>query len=148
MYKHILLPYDGSSLSDKALKEGIALAKITGAKISLIYVLAPHHLLVGGGRSVPGLRGLEHQYYVQLEENARDMLGRAQEEAAAAGLVCDSLIEHGSNPHEHIAEAARRLECDLIVMASHGRRGIEGIVIGSQTVKVLTHSTIPVLVVR
>jgi nucleotide-binding universal stress UspA family protein len=148
MYKHILLPFDGSPLSDKALREGIALARSSGAKISLIYVLAPHHLLIGGGRAVPGLKDLEQQYHEQLLADAQALLARAQREAAAAGLVCAVEIEHGTNPHEHIVAAARRLNCDVIVMASHGRRGIDAIVIGSQTVKVLTHASVPVLVVR
>jgi nucleotide-binding universal stress UspA family protein len=118
------------------------------AKITAIYVLAPHHLLVGGGRAVPGLKELEQQYSEQLERNAQAMLLAAQRQATTAGVECDVLVEHGTNPHEHIVEAARRLQCDLIVMASHGRRGIDAIVIGSQTVKVLTHANIPVLVVR
>jgi nucleotide-binding universal stress UspA family protein len=148
VYKHILLPYDGSSLSDKALREGIALARGSGAKITLIYVLTPHHLLIGGGRPVPGLKGLEQQYHEQLERDAQALLARAQSEAAAAGVACEVEIEHGTSPYEQIVAAAGRLDCDLIVMASHGRRGLDAVVIGSQTVKVLTHSRVPVLVVR
>lgn len=148
MYKHLLLPYDGSSLSDKALREAIGISRSMGTKMTLIYVLVPHHLLIGGGRLVPGLKGLEQQYHEQIEADARDLLARAQAQAAAAGIPCESVVEQGTAPHEHIVNAARRLECDLIVMASHGRRGLDAIVIGSQTVKVLTHTSVPVLVVR
>ena len=148
MYKHIMLPYDGSPLSDKALRHGIDLAKSVGSKITLIYVVAPHHLLVGGGYAVPGLKRLEQEYQEELTRKARDMLQSAQRHASDAGVACNVHIEDGENPHEHIVDAARQLNCDLILMASHGRRGIEGLVIGSETVKVLTHSQTPVLVVR
>ena len=63
-------------------------------------------------------------------------------------VACDVLLEEGVNPYQHIVEGAKRLQCDLVVMASHGRRGIEGFLLGSQTVKVLTHSNVPVLVIR
>ena len=76
------------------------------------------------------------------------MLDVARQRVAAAGVAVDMLLDHGPDPHEKIVEAARQLKCDLIVMATHGRRGVEGVVVGSQTLKVLTHSTIPVLVVR
>jgi nucleotide-binding universal stress UspA family protein len=148
LYKHIMIPYDGSELSDKALNEAIALAKSEGSKITLCYVVTPHHLLLGGGRAVPGLKRLEHQYAEEIEQETRQMLDVACQRAAVAGVACATLLEHGTAPHESINEAAGRLKCDLIVMASHGRRGVDALVVGSQTIKVLTHTTIPVLVVR
>ena len=148
MYKHILLPYDGSPLSDKALAEGIALAKGTGAKLTLLYVFTPHHLRIGGGRAVPGLKQLEKQYHDELKSKAVAMLETAQKRAASASVTCSSLIEEGTDAHEVIIARATRLKCDLILMASHGRKGLEGVLVGSETMKVLTHSNIPVLVVR
>lgn len=148
MYKHIMLPYDGSELSEKALNEGIGLAKSQNAKITLMYVVSPHHLMVGGGRVIPGLKRLEQEYADNIRTEAREMLDAARQRVSAAGLACDILVEDGADAHRSIIEGAKRLKCDLIVMASHGRRGLEGLVVGSQTIKVLTHSTIPVLVVR
>ena len=148
MYKHILMAYDGSIRSDKALNEATALAKSANSKLTLIYVVTPHHLLIGGGRDVPGLKRLEEQYEAEIDQEAKQMLDAARTRATAAGVAVDVLTEHGAAPHECILEAARRLKCDLIVMANQGRRGLEGIVVGSQTLKVLASSSIPVLVVR
>ena len=148
MYKHIMMVYDGSVLSDKAVNEGTALAKSAGAKVTLMYVVTPHHLLIGGGRIVPGLKRLEQEYADEMDKEARQMLDVARQRVAAAGVAVDMLLEHGPDPYEKIVEATRQLKCDLIIMATHGRRGVEGAVVGSQTLKVLTHSTTPVLVVR
>ena len=148
MYKNIMLPYDGSPLSEKALAEGVAFAKNVGSKITLLYVLTPHHLLLGGGRPVPGLKKLEQQFKDELTKKANGMLEGAKKHAAGASVACSTMIEEGADPHEVIIALATRLKCDLIIMASHGRRGLEGVLIGSETMKVLTHSTIPVLVVR
>jgi nucleotide-binding universal stress UspA family protein len=147
MYKHLMVAYDGSELSDKALEEAIGLAKDRGAKISLLYVLTPHHLLMGG-RSAPGLEKFEKQHMEMLRSHANEMLSRAQERLKRAGVQGDASIEEGSVPYRHIVDGAKRRKCDLIVMASHGRRSIEGIVAGSQTMKVLAVSPVPVLVVR
>ena len=148
MYTHILVAYDGSALSDKALAEAIKLARQTQAPVTLLYVLTPHHLLVGGGRLVPGLKELEQQHAEMLRQEARQMLERAHARLTAADIPCEVLLEEGYDPYQHIVQGASRLNCDLIVMASHGRRGIEGLVVGSQTIKVLSHSQVPVLVVR
>ena len=148
MYKSIMLPYDGSPLSEKAVSEGISFAKINGSTITLLYVLTPHHLLLGGGHPVPGLKQLEQQFQDELKKKADDMLASAKKRAAEASVACNTLIEEGPSPHEVIIASAARLKCDLIIMASHGRRGIEGILIGSETVKVLTHTKIPVLVLH
>jgi len=148
MYKHILLAYDGSLLSDKALNEAASLAKCAGAKVTVIYVATPHHLLLGGGREVPGLKRLEQQYAEEIDREARQTLDLARQRIAGTGVEADALLDHGKAPHENLVQAALRLKCDLIVMASHGRRGVEGLVVGSQTMKVLTHTSLPVLVVR
>lgn len=148
MYKHILLPYDGSDLSEKALTEGMGLAKSENARITLIYVVSPHHLMIGGGRAVPGLKRLEQEYAQNIRAEAQTMLDTARQRASSTGLAVDVLIEDGANAYQCIIDGAQRLKCDLILMASHGRRGLDGLVVGSQTMKVLAHSTIPVLVVR
>jgi nucleotide-binding universal stress UspA family protein len=148
MYKHILLPYDGSEISEKALTEAVSIAKCGTAKITLLYVVSPHHLMVGGGRAVPGLKRLEAEYVARIRAEAEAMLEAARQRVASAGLECNAVLQDGESAYQQIIDAATREKCDLIVMASHGRRGLEGLVVGSQTVKVLTHSTIPVLVVR
>ncbi len=148
MYQHVLLAYDGSALSDKALDEAARLAKGVNAKVTIVYVVTPHHLLLGGGRDVPGLKRLEQEYADEIDEEARKMLDAARERLAAAGVAADALLDHGIAPYEKLIEAARRLKCDLIIMASHGRRSVESLVVGSQTMKVLTHTSVPVLVVR
>jgi nucleotide-binding universal stress UspA family protein len=148
MYKHILLPYDGSELSDKALSEAIGLARGEKAKLTLLYVVGPHHLMVGAGSAVPGQKRLEKEYMEKIRTEAAAMLDAARQRAVAAGLDCVTVLEDGINAYENIIETANRDRCDLILMASHGRRGLEGMIIGSQTNKVLTRATVPVLVVR
>lgn len=148
MYKHIFLPYDGSALSDKALEHGIALASSSGSKITLFYVLRPYHLQFGTERIAPGLKQLEQQHMAALEAKASEMLQAALQKATAAKVMCDMAMEQGTDPHENIIAGAARLQCDLILMASHGRRGLESVLLGSETHKVLTRSTIPVLVLR
>lgn len=152
LYKHIMLPYDGSPLSDKALREGMGLAKSENsenAKITLIYVISLHHLTVGGASAAPGMKRWEQEYAENMRAQAKQMLEAAREHVVAAGLACDTLVvDNGAGPYQHIIAGASRLKCDLIVMASHGRKGLDGLLVGSQTIKVLSHSTIPVLVIR
>jgi nucleotide-binding universal stress UspA family protein len=148
MYTHIMLPYDGSEISDKALAQAIGLAKSEKARIMLLYVVGPHHLMVGGGRAVPGLKRLEAEYVEKIRAEASGMLAAAKKNVESAGVACTTLLEDGEDAYRKVIDAAAREKCDLIVMASHGRRGLDALVVGSQTVKVLTHSTIPVLVVR
>jgi nucleotide-binding universal stress UspA family protein len=148
MYKHILLPYDGSQLSEKALSEGIVLAKDVGSKLTLLYVMAPYHLSVAGDHTSSAVKQIERQHLEELEKVASAMLATAQQRAAAGGIKCESIIRTGPYPHEEILAAAKQLSCDLILMASHGRSGLQSILLGSETTKVLTHSVIPVLVVR
>jgi nucleotide-binding universal stress UspA family protein len=145
MYKHILIPTDGSELSRKAIDHGIALAKSVNGKVTAVTVTVPFHVF----SIEPGTAANTPERY---EKNASDMaakdLGVAKEAAKASGISCDTVrVEHES-PYRAIIDTAAQKACDLIVMASHGRRGISAIVLGSETVKVLTHSAVPVLVVR
>ena len=146
MFKHILLPTDGSPLSEAAMRKGIQFAKTINARVTGFCV-------------IPKLR------YVGYDDGARARIFKKQAEAAVraevnknllaiekaskeAGVPCETAQETCDQPYEAIIEAARKKECDLIIMASHGRHGVEGLLLGSETQKVLTHSRIPVLVYR
>jgi len=145
MYTHILIPTDGSALSLAAVEYGIALAKSVGAKVTVLTVSTPFHTFAVEPVMVTDT---PEQYARQVAVLAKKYLDAAQEVALAAGVNCET--EHVEHDHPYLAiiDAAAKKSCDLIVMASHGRRGISAIVLGSETNKVLTHSSIPVLVVR
>jgi nucleotide-binding universal stress UspA family protein len=145
MHRHILIPTDGSELSQNAIDYGMALAKSVNAKVTVLTVSTPFHTFA----VEPGLvTDTPEQYEKRMATLAAKYLDVAKEAALAAGLSCETMHVEHDQPYLAIIETAARQSCDLIVMASHGRRGISAIVLGSQTVKVLTHSTIPVLVVR
>ncbi|QWG20233.1 universal stress protein [Bradyrhizobium sediminis] len=145
MHRHILIPTDGSELSQNAIDYGMALAKSVNAKVTVLTVSTPFPTFA----VEPGMViDTPEQYGKRMATLAANYLKVAKEAAAAAGVSCETMhIEH-DQPYLAIIETAARRLCDLIVMASHGRRGISAIVLGSETVKVLTHSTIPVLVFR
>lgn len=148
MYQHILLPCDGSDLSLKAVNEGIALAKVLGAKITLITVMSPYRLHVSGivPDNVAEEIGRRHDEASRKETEKLqiDVVAKAK----AQGVACDALVVKGDHPYAEIIATAEARKCDLILMASHGHKGLNAILLGSETVKVLTHSKIPVLVVR
>jgi len=148
MYQHIMLPYEGSELSQKAAKLGIALAKATGAKMTVITVIVPFHT----GITTPIASDIVHELEKGRDEEAKKKVGKLHADVASlaksGGVQCESVIAMGGSPYEQIIAKAKKLKCDLIVMASHGRRGLDALLLGSETAKVLTHSKIPVLVVR
>lgn len=145
MYKHILIPTDGSELSNKAVEHGVALAKAVNAKVTVLTVSLPYYVVV----VEPGLFPEKIENYERpTAELAKKFLDVAKDIAAAVHVSCDALQVEHAQPYQAIIETAKERGCDLIVMASHGRRGVAAIVLGSEAVKVLTHSTIPVLVVR
>jgi nucleotide-binding universal stress UspA family protein len=145
MHRHILIPTDGSELSQNAIDYGMALAKSVNAKVTVLTASTPFHTFA----VEPGLvTDTPEQYEKRMATLAAKYLDVAKEAALAAGVSCETMHVEHDQPYLAIIETAARQSCDLIVMASHGRRGISAIVLGSQTVKVLTHSTIPVLVVR
>ena len=145
MHKHILIPTDGSELSQNAIDYGMALAKSVNAKVTVVTVSTPFHALV----VEPGMiTDTPEQYGKRMAALAAKYLNVAKEAALAAGVSCDMMHVEHDQPYLAIIDTAARKSCDLIVMASHGRRGISAIVLGSEAVKVLTHSTIPVLVFR
>ena len=145
MYKHVLIPTDGSELSVGAIRHGAEFAKEAGAKITLLTVTPPFNAFELG-RMLP-LRDPE-EYSQRVGEQAQKRLAAAREIVDAAGVPCETVHTEHDRPYEAIIEAARSRGCDLILMASHGWRGLSAILLGSETTKVLTYSTIPVLVVR
>jgi nucleotide-binding universal stress UspA family protein len=147
MYKHILIPTDGSELSLKAVEHGVSLAKTTGAKVTSITVVSPVLLfnLDPGQFKEPSE---EWGYKPQLERFANKCLDQVKSVALEKGVTCNVMYVEHDQPYQAIIDAAENERCDLICMASHGRGGLAAVVLGSQTVKVLTHSKIPVLVCR
>ena len=138
MYTHILIPTDGSELAGKAVQHGIALAKRIGAKVTMLTVLPPE--LITADMQMIEIRKQ------RMQKQAEEILGAVAKQAA--GFSCETIQVEHEDPYQAIIDTADSKGCDLIVMASHGRRGISAIVLGSETVKVLTHCKIPVLVYR
>ncbi len=145
MYTNILIPTDGSELAGKAVKHGIALAKRIGAKVTVLTVLQPFHTFTTDTQMIEDTPA---QYKTPMQEHAEESLGAVAAAAQAAGVACETVQVEHKHPYQAIINIAGLNGCDLIVMASHGRRGISAIVLGSETVKVLTHCKIPVLVHR
>ena len=140
MYKHILIATDGSEIANKAIPHAIELAKALGAKLSAVTVAEPYDAVVEAES--------HGDYNERSAESAAEILSVVTSAAEAAGVECDALHQQNRLPYEGIIKAAEKVDADLIVVGSHGRRGIEGLLIGSQTTKLLTHSKIPALVVR
>jgi len=145
MYANILIPTDGSELAGKAVQHGIALAKSIGAKITVLTVLPPFHTVTIDAQMIEDTAA---QYKARMQEHAEKTLGAVAGAAQAKSVSCEMVQVEHEHPYQAIIDTAGSKGCDLIVMASHGRRGISAIVLGSETVKVLTHSKIPVLVHR
>ena len=145
MFKHILLPTDGSKLSEKAIRQSVRMAKALGAKITALHVMPKFHTFT---YQIEMLEATRSTYQAEAGEHARQYLDFALKVARAAGVACDSVQATSDQPYKEIIKTAHKKGCDLILMASHGRRGIEGFLLGSETQKVLTHSTVPVLVYR
>lgn len=145
MYKNILVPTDGSDFSEKAVQEAAVLARAIGAKIVLFHVVAPHRVAVyADGVSFP--EPSHDELVKEAEAKANTVLSHAAKKAD--GVAVETKYAVSFTPYEAIIEAATRGKCDLIVMASHGRRGLSELLLGSETHKVLTHSALPVLVVH
>lgn len=145
MYKHILVPTDGSELSNRAIEYAVGLAKAVKAKLTVFTVTTPYY----GFAVEPELATIGVEEYEKVTEKmAARSLAAGKDIAAAAQVSCETVRVEHPQPYQAIIDAAKERSCDLIVMASHGRRGLAAVVLGSETLKVLTHSTIPVLVVR
>jgi nucleotide-binding universal stress UspA family protein len=145
MYKHILLPTDGSELSATAVRDGLQFAKELGARVTALHVTAPFHPTE---MTPSAFTAHSQEHDAKAKESAQRALGAVTEAARAAGVPCTTVHRVSNSPYEAIIAVASEAGCDLIFMASHGRRGVAALLLGSETNKVLTHSKIPVLVTR
>jgi len=145
MYKHILVPTDGSDLSNRAVVEAVAFARSIGARITLLTVSPAFHPT---GYDPFVVTASPHEWERAHQARARQILDDAQSRAVAAGVPNEVIAAVNDTPWQAIIETARQRECDLVFMASHGRRGVAGMLLGSETQRVLTHCKVPVLVYR
>ena len=146
MYRHILIPTDGSELAEHAVTNGLSLAKALGAKVTVIIVEEPFNLSsISETQAQHALEKLD-KHTEQIKKHAASVLNRVADEAKQAGVPCDTIQVENAQPYQAIIATARDRGCDLIVMASHGRSGLSAVVLGSVTNKVLTHTKTPVLV--
>jgi nucleotide-binding universal stress UspA family protein len=147
MFKHILIPTDGSPVAAKAISAGVALAKEMGASVTGYYAIEPPPTHLYGEGYLADRRLVD-----ELARRSHDVAQRSVDEvsaaAKAAGVPCDTVVDSGVAPYQGIIEAAQEKKCDAVFMASNGHRGITGLLLGSVTQQVLTHSKIPVLVFR
>jgi nucleotide-binding universal stress UspA family protein len=144
MYRSILIPTDGTEITAKAVSTAVELARALGARLSTITVKEPFpYSAISEMQPIP-----PQEFYDAQERIALKRVKEVVDSAAAAGLACEAVTVEAPHPWEAILEHAKAQECDLIVMASHGRRGVGALLIGSETSRVLTHCDLPVLVVR
>ena len=147
MYKNILVATDGTRLSGKAITQAVALAKALGARLTAFYASPDYPLPVyAEGAIVEPMS--RREYAAICKDEADRILGAVAAKAKSARVALNAVHVVNSTPWRAILAAARRHRCDAIVMASHGRRGVSALLLGSETQKVLTHTKIPVLVVR
>jgi len=146
MYKHILISTDGSDVAQKGVDQGLALAKALGARVTLITVTESFPIYASAGA---GWVSTEMANYDDIQkEHAEKILATAKQAADGLGVTAETLYVPNASPAEAIVEAAKSRGCDMIAMASHGRRGIGRLLLGSQTSEVVSHAPVPVLVVR
>mgnify|MGYP000004324282 CR=1 FL=1 len=146
MYRRILLPTNGSALCESAVQKGIDFAKFAGASVVGFHAIPATSYLIyteAGPSDV-----LAEQFERDAMVRGQKLVDTVQSQARAAGVDCDTLLLTNDHPWEAIIEAANNKDCDLIFMASHGRRGLSALLLGSETARVLTHTAIPVLVYR
>jgi nucleotide-binding universal stress UspA family protein len=145
MFKHLLIAADDSDLSEKAVREGLSLAKTLGAKVLAVHVTEPWTTAVSGEWAV----AFPVEDYERISAaNARSLLAKVAGEAARLGVTCETLHVPNEFAAEGVVEVAKSRGCDLIVMASHGRRGFARFLLGSQANKVVVASPVPVLIVK
>ena len=147
MFKHILVPTDGSTLSLRAAKNAVRFAKVHGARITAFYAAPEYHPNIAGDYLPANFVPLA-VYQTQIKKTAEKYLDQIKKLAAVGGVSCSGSYASDDSPYQAIIKAAKQRKCDLIFMASHGRSGIAGLLIGSETNKVLTHCKLPVLVYR
>ncbi|MBI3283515.1 MAG: universal stress protein [Burkholderiales bacterium] len=145
MFKHILLPTDGSATSSGMLQACMRFAKESGARVSALHVIPEFHIFTYQAEMLEDTR---QQYELASSQKAKEYLAEVAAAAQQNGVECSTHTLISDHPYQAIIKLAGEQGCDLIAMASHGRKGVQGILLGSETQKVLTHSTIPVLVYR
>ncbi|MFJ2988961.1 universal stress protein [Collimonas sp. NPDC087041] len=145
MFKHLLLPTDGSAASESAIRQSIQFAKATSARITGVHVIPEYHVF---SRQLLTLAETKEQFDQQGVAQAVKLLEEIEKAAQAAGVECDTRYVVSNHPYEAIIQVAEENDCDMITMASHGRKGVRGIFAAGETQKVLTHSKKPVLVFR
>ena len=146
MFKHILIPTDGSELSQKAIRVGIELAKFHGARVTGVHAIPDYHLMIAYEGAFDPVT--EERIEKEARTRAENYLDFIKKTAAAASVPCDTVCETSDHPYDAIIKTADAKGCDLILLHSHGRKGLAAILLGSETRKVLTYSKIPVMVVR
>ncbi len=147
MFKHILLPTDGSKLSNRAIKIGIRFAGKIRARVTALHVVPEFRPFADEGFA-PMSAALKKRLDDEARSRAAKMLASIARQARSRRVRCATLTVASDTPYQMIIESAHKKKCDLIMMASHGRRGLSSLLLGSETSKVLLHSKIPVLVVR
>jgi nucleotide-binding universal stress UspA family protein len=148
MYKHILIATDGSDLAQKAEAAALELAKALGADVTAVTVTEPWDSLAMASLADSGIANPVVDYEQQMAAAASRVLSRVSETASKSGVACATLHMKDMHPAEGIIQAAKERGCDVIVMASHGRGAISRLLLGSQATKVVSLSTVPVLVCR
>jgi nucleotide-binding universal stress UspA family protein len=139
MFKHLLLPTDGSQLSEAAIHAGVRFAKSIGAKVTGLYAMPQFHMLT---YQTEMLTDTKEQFAEDCKAHAERFLAVVTQAAKAAGVSCETALTTNDHPYEAIIATAKEKGCDLIMMASHGRSGVQAFLLGSETHKVLTHSAI------
>ncbi len=145
MFKHLLLPTDGSELSLAAIRQGVRFAKESNARITGVSVTPEFHVLTFNTTMIEDTK---ETFLAESRAQAEANLALLKKAAEAEGVACDTEVLVNDHPYEAIIRVAADKGCDLIMMASHGRRGVQALLLGSETQKVLTHTRIPVLVYR
>jgi nucleotide-binding universal stress UspA family protein len=147
MFKHILVPTDGSKLSEQAITRSIEFCRENRAKMTVLHVM-PEYIPPAFAEFPAAGQASFAEFMTATEETAKSVLGNAQKSAEAAGVTVETVSVRHTQPFRAIIDVAKDKSCDLIFMSSHGRKGLSALVLGSETNKVLTHSDIPVLVFR
>ena len=145
MFKHLLLPTDGSAFSEAAARRALQLAKEQEARVTVIHVVPEFHVL---SYRTSLMEGTREEFLAHCKAQAQHFIAEIEKVAREEGVPCDSVVASSDHPYEAIAATAEREHCDLIVMASHGRRGIAKFVLGSQATRVLAHTSVPLLICR
>jgi nucleotide-binding universal stress UspA family protein len=148
MFKHILIPTDGSRLAAKGIRAGVRLARALGARVTALYVIPPFLPVMYAGLDGHAQSAARRSFRRNAENAAQLALAVAEKDARAAGVACATQLTTDPEPWGGILRVAHARKCDAIAMASHGRGGLGGLILGSQTQRVLAHSKIPVLVAR